>query len=87
MLIQKIRIPKFHFVIYDAIIETPITPPSIILFGKRNISKPTATIKAPKVKKMTLAMYSRAISPLVFLIGSGFFLLKNNFLPFLFIFL
>ena len=74
MFIQKIKRPKFHFVTYEVIIEIPITPPSIILLGIKNISNATATINAPKIQKSIFIKYSNTISFLLFILISGFFL-------------
>ena len=36
--------PRFHFVIWLTIIETPITPPSITAFGTKNASNANPAI-------------------------------------------
>ena len=53
---------------------------TIILFGNKNISKATATIKAPKVQNNNFLKYSAIISFFVFtLICTGaFFFWKNK---------
>ena len=73
ILIPRINRPKFPLVIYAAIIEIPITPPSIILFGSKNISRATATIKAPIIRKTAFLIYSIAISFFVLTLTAGFF--------------
>ena len=82
MFMQKIKRPRFHLVIYETIMEIPITPPSIILLGSKNISKATATIKAPSNQKKDFFKYSKAISFLVFTLISGFFFLVKNTEPY-----
>jgi hypothetical protein len=43
----KIKIPRGKVVICESIIDIPVIPPSITLFGTKKISKPTAIRIAP----------------------------------------
>jgi hypothetical protein len=44
----NVKIPRGTFVKWLEIMDIPTIPPSIILFGTRKISKPTAAINDPR---------------------------------------
>ena len=56
---MTINNPKFQLATLLNIIETPITPPSIILFGDKNEASANAVIIAPIViKNMLLIVFA-----------------------------